>query len=118
MTETLDPKRGFYLRERRQAAGLTQQKLADMVGTSKGVISELETGVARYNEDWLQKFAAVLGISPADLLVPIGGITETSANDERLRAILLAWQHMPEYQKDTLARVAESLQATKADDEQ
>lgn len=108
MTKNLDKNRRFYLRERRQAAGMTQAKLAEACGTTKGMISSLETGSARYNEDWLSKIAEALQIAPADLLVAPGGLTAADRLDERLKAIVRAWQAMPEYQRDTVAQVAKS----------
>lgn len=108
MTKKLKPGRGFYLRQRRAAAGMSQEELAAAVGTTKSVISELETGVKRYNEDWINKFAEALGITPADLLIPPGAMPPGASKDERLKAILKAWQDMPDYQREALAHVAAS----------
>jgi transcriptional regulator with XRE-family HTH domain len=115
MTKRLNQSRRFFLRERRQAAGLTQQELAERCNTTKGMISSLETGSARYNEDWLLKIAEALQISPADLLVSPGGLTAADASDERLKAIVRAWQNMPEFQRDTLTHVAKTFEGSAGD---
>jgi transcriptional regulator with XRE-family HTH domain len=51
-----------YLREWRDAMGLNQDQLAERLETSKSVISKLETGKQRYNQDWLEAYAFALGV--------------------------------------------------------
>lgn len=58
----------FFLREWRIFRGLTQQQLADKLGTSKGYLSDLERGLRRYNQDLLEKAAEELQCKPADLI--------------------------------------------------
>jgi transcriptional regulator with XRE-family HTH domain len=59
----------FYLRQWRKHRGLTQDRLAERLGTSKGYISDLERGVRRYNQDLLEALAEALSCEPADLLM-------------------------------------------------
>lgn len=59
----------FFLKQWRQHRGLTQDRLAERIGTSKGYISDLERGVRRYNQDLLEALADALTCSPADLLM-------------------------------------------------
>jgi DNA-binding XRE family transcriptional regulator len=40
MTKSLNKNRRFYLRERRQAAGMTQAELAEACGTTKGTLTK------------------------------------------------------------------------------
>ncbi|MBY6260670.1 helix-turn-helix domain-containing protein [Azospirillum sp. 412522] len=56
------------MRELRQAAGLSQEKLADMAGTSQPQINKLETGQRKMTVDWAVKLAGPLGVEPAALL--------------------------------------------------
>ncbi|WP_148219298.1 XRE family transcriptional regulator [Azospirillum sp. B510] len=56
------------MRELRQAAGLSQEKLADLAGTSQPQINKLETGQRKMTVDWAVKLAGPLGIEPAVLL--------------------------------------------------
>lgn len=59
----------FYLRQWRKHRGYTLERLAEMVGTSAGVISDLEKGNRRFNQDHLEMFAEALNCAPADLLM-------------------------------------------------
>lgn len=52
----------------RQAKGWPMQRLADEVGTNKSQISKLEKGERRLSQQWMERLAAVLGCTPADLL--------------------------------------------------
>lgn len=47
---------------------MSQDVLAAACDTSKSLISEMESGKKRMNDDWIGKFADALGIAPADLL--------------------------------------------------
>lgn len=59
---------GWRLREWRRARGQSLQALADAIGTSKGYVSELESGKRRYNQDLVEKLAGALDIAPGDLI--------------------------------------------------
>lgn len=106
MTNPIDPARRFYLRELRIRAGMTQEQLADAIGTSKGLVSQMETGAHRYNEGWVDKIAAVLGIEPADLLTPPGAVSISTLADPRLTSIVAVWPHIPERQREAIANLA------------
>ncbi len=56
------------MRELRQAAGLSQEKLAELAGTSQPQINKLETGQRKMTVDWAVKLAQPLGVEPAALL--------------------------------------------------
>lgn len=56
------------MRELRQAAGLSQEKLAELAGTSQPQINKLETGQRKMTVDWAVKLARPLGVEPALLL--------------------------------------------------
>lgn len=58
----------YYRRKR----GLSQQALADMVGTLQPTICRIERGEVVPDEALLQRIAAALGVSPAfNLLRPV-----------------------------------------------
>ncbi len=61
--------RPFYLKQWREHRGLSQQRLADRLNSSKGYISDLERGIRRYNQDMLEALADALNCDPADLLI-------------------------------------------------
>ncbi|WP_247893431.1 XRE family transcriptional regulator [Azospirillum endophyticum] len=56
------------MRELRQAAGLSQEKLAELAGTSQPQINKLETGQRKMTVDWAVKLAGPLGVEPTALL--------------------------------------------------
>jgi len=60
--------RKFYLREWRRYRGLSQDKLAELVETSKGYLSQIERGERPYSQKWLEQLAAALDINPEDLI--------------------------------------------------
>ncbi len=47
---------------------MTQQELADALGTAKSVISDLERGVVQLNDKWLRRLAPVLKTQPGHIL--------------------------------------------------
>lgn len=47
--------------------GLTLEKLAERVGTSKGYLSDMEAGKRRYNQDWVELLAKELGLEPVTI---------------------------------------------------
>lgn len=58
----------IVLRRYRDAAGLSQQKLVDLVGISKGFYSLLERGQRAPNLDMLVRIAGALKVRPAELV--------------------------------------------------
>lgn len=57
-----------YLRQWREKKQLTQEELADRVGTTKAVISLLENEKRPLSSKWLRKFADALGTTPGRIL--------------------------------------------------
>jgi transcriptional regulator with XRE-family HTH domain len=81
------------IREFREAKGLSQQALAERIGTSQPQMDRLEKGQRRLTQDWMLRIARELGCRPADILS-----SETSATaalskeglDARQKRILMA----------------------------
>ena len=61
------------LREIRKQRGLTQQQLAEMIGTSNQQIGHLEVGERRLSAPWIEKLVEALGITAGELFEPAGG---------------------------------------------
>ena len=66
---------GWYLAAWRDFRGLTLESLASELGSTKGYVSDLETGVrrngrpaTRYNRDLVDSISALLGITGGHLL--------------------------------------------------
>lgn len=59
----------WFLKEWRKKRGYSQERLAEIIGSSKGYISELESGKRRYNQELLESLADALSCEPGDLIV-------------------------------------------------
>lgn len=60
-------KRLHYLKEWRKFRGLTQQALAELVGTEKSVVSLIENEKRGLSDEWAHQFAPALGTTPGYL---------------------------------------------------
>lgn len=69
-TANMDDKNGGpnYLQAWRKFRRMTQQELADGIGTTKAVVSLLESGDRPLSAKWLRKIAPVLKTTPGHLL--------------------------------------------------
>ena len=57
-----------FLAQWRQYRDLSQEDLADLLGTSGATISRVESGQRPYSQDFLEAAAEALGCTPADIL--------------------------------------------------
>ena len=89
-----------YLRAWREFRKMTQEQLADAVGTDKGVISLLESGSRGLSPKWLRRLAPVLQTTPGHLLDHDPNSLPTD--------ILEIWASIDERDKPTAQRVLES----------
>src|SRR5262245_37560356 len=62
-------RRKTYFKEWRLYRGLTQQRLADRMNTTKANISRIESGKQAYTQDYLEACADALNIDPASLIM-------------------------------------------------
>lgn len=76
---------------------MTQQELADAVGTSKTVISEMERDHLQLSPKWLVRFAPVLRTQPGHI---IDHDPEELDND-----IIDIWAHIPNENRAQAAEV-------------
>ncbi|WP_231738633.1 helix-turn-helix transcriptional regulator [Novosphingobium sp. FSW06-99] len=92
------------IREFRQARGISQQQLADLIHVSKMTISSLERGNIEFSLDYARRIAQVFGVTAVDLL-----------NDEDQNAFLRAeemelvrrYRAADPLQREMIDRVAE-----------
>lgn len=79
---------GTLIRRYRQDAGLSQEKLAEMVGVSFQQIQKYENGHTTLNVIKLQHIATALKVSVADFFdaVPVKGVRLTGEEDQLLQA--------------------------------
>jgi transcriptional regulator with XRE-family HTH domain len=93
-----------FLREWRKFRHMTQQELADAVGTSKTVVSEMERGNLQLSPKWLRKFAPVLRTQPGHIL---------DHDPEELDSdIIDIWARIDERDRDQALRVLRSFDRT------
>ena len=93
-----------HLKAWRKFRHLTQEELADAVGTTKAVISNLETGARPLSAKWLDKFAPVLNTSA-------GYILDHDPNDLPT-AVLDVWAEIPADQREQALKVLQSFRRT------
>lgn len=97
-----------HLRDWREFREMTQEQLADAVGTDKGVISLLESGSRGLSDKWLRRLAPVLRTTPGHLL-------DHDPNDLPTDIIDI-WSAIDERDKETAKRVLESFRKTGTSD--
>lgn len=87
---------GWYLQAWRHKKNLTLEELAEEAGTSRGQVSDLETGAqkkdrppTRFNRDWLDKMSKALGVTRGFLLDvnPFDANPDFLAMQERFEAL-------------------------------
>jgi transcriptional regulator with XRE-family HTH domain len=61
-----------HIAKLRRAAGLSQQELADKIGTKYTMLGKLERGERELTSSWLTKLSDALGCAPADILADTG----------------------------------------------
>lgn len=93
-----------YLRAWREHKGLTQEELAEKVGTAKAVISLLENEKRPLSAKWLRKFADVFGTTPGRIL----DVDPQEADAE----VLDIWDHIAAKDRAQAIRVLRSLTGT------
>lgn len=60
----------LFLKEWAHHRKMTLEKLAELINTSKGSLSNLASGKRRYNRDWLEQIAHALSCDVPDLFYP------------------------------------------------
>lgn len=101
---------GWYAAAWRDYRKLSQQEIADEVGTSKGQVSDLETGAkTRFNKDWLEKWCRALDVAAGDL-IDVNPFVE----EPRFAAMRRAFPGLSGGDVEALAEMASSLAKRKA----
>lgn len=71
MVTRIGPKGGkpyrIYFREWREKRDLTQEQVAERLGTTKATVSRMETGKVQYNRGYVEALAFALAIEPDQL---------------------------------------------------
>lgn len=90
------------LAELRASKGLTQQKLADLVGSHWITISKLERGKMRLTDEWLIKLSEAMKVEPYDLLPNDRALTTVHVVGEVFPNGELSYYELSEPRRNTL----------------
>lgn len=90
----------WYLKEWRKHRGLTQERLADRLETTKGFISQLENGHRGYTQRLLERLADALMCEPADLLI---------RNPTDPAGVWSIWETVPEVKRPDVLRIMQAM---------
>jgi transcriptional regulator with XRE-family HTH domain len=93
-----------YLKQWREKKELSQEELAEKVGTTKSVISLLENEKRPLSAKWLRKLADALGTTPGRIL--------DIDPDETSAEMLNAWDELNKRDRPRAIRVLRSLTGT------
>lgn len=111
--DTIRQESGWFLAAWRDFRGLSQQELADEMGTSKSVVSDLEVAPTkrsgakvRFNRDNLDAAAKALRISPGFLI----DVNPFRIHEEAL-AVLQAMDAMDDATREQVARMVAAVKA-------
>lgn len=90
---------GKLLRDARKSKGLTQEKLADIIGVTKGSISQWETGIGPPKRVNVVPLANALGISPNEIeRWLIGGLDILDALPGVRQLSVMRWDQLKKLQ--------------------
>lgn len=93
----------YRIKEHRKARGWTQEQLAQMVGTSKGYISQIESGARDPSAETLRSLAAAFDLDAVQMIEP---------DSEEARSImdhLAVFQKLSPEDQAAVARIAAKL---------
>jgi transcriptional regulator with XRE-family HTH domain len=96
----MDDREPNHLKAWRKHNRMTQEKLAEKVGTTKSVISDLERGVVQLSGKWLRRLAPALKTQPGHLL--------DYDPSELDNDIIDIWSHIDAKDRDQATRVLRS----------
>lgn len=90
------------IREIRLSLGLSQERLAEMLGVTKSQVSRLELDQRGLTHDWMLRLAKALACAPAELL-PLSDFPASEAE------LLSQFRRMTKAEQDQLIRLAVAL---------
>jgi len=91
-------RRPILLRPWRLHKKMTQEELAEIVGMTKGHVSQLESGKQRYNQDHLEIIGSCFSIDPIELI---------ARDPSEPENILVVWNRIPKEDRAIALRVLE-----------
>ncbi len=101
--QTPSKRKPTFIAAWRDHRGLTQQQLADRLGSSKASISRIENGEQPYTQDFLEAAAEALRTDPASLLM---------RNPKSKEAIWSIWENAKEGERKMIVEIARTVTKT------
>lgn len=92
-------KQAHFIREWRKYRGMTQERLAELVGVDRSYVTKIERGTKRYDQPFLEKAARALHCTPADLI---------ERDPTQPEPIWKIWDRVPAEKRDQAALVLEA----------
>lgn len=97
------------IKEIRKEKRLSQERLGDIVGTTKQHIGRLESGKSSLSDVWLERLSKALGCTKAELL------GETPVLTPQDKALLDLYNDLPEEHKETILKIVRDMAALNSD---
>ncbi len=101
------------IRELRKSQGISQETLAQALGTNAGQVQKLEKGNRRLTLHWMRRIATVLNCKPSDLLI---NKDVRDRLDDREQVVIQRFRHLGDETKARFLKIADVL-ADPLDDE-
>jgi transcriptional regulator with XRE-family HTH domain len=105
---------GGYLREQRDAAGMSLRQLAEQAGVSNPYLSQIERGLRKPSAEVLQQLAKALRISAEQVYVQAGILQPDDGQVRSVELAVLADPVLTARQKQALLAVYQSFRAESA----
>lgn len=74
---------GPFIRERRQALGLTQRQLGEKAGIDRTIISQFENSLTRWPRKYVAALAEALEVSEVELAIAAGVLSADALTTHR-----------------------------------
>ena len=108
---------GSYLREQRDAAGMSLRQLAEQAGVSNPYLSQIERGLRKPSAEVLQQLAKALRISAEQVYVQAGILSPDDVEIRSVELAILADTGLTERQKQSLVDVYRSFRSANGEAE-
>lgn len=99
---------GERLARMRKDRGITQQEMAELLGTSQPIVSDYERGELRLHGELIVKIAGILGVS-GDELLGLERVSRSSAvSNRRLARRIQQIDQLPKRDQEALLRTIDA----------
>ncbi|WP_426313810.1 helix-turn-helix domain-containing protein [Methylobacterium fujisawaense] len=99
---------GLRVKRSREAAGLTQEKLAELIDRSKEAVSNIERGVSLPGLDTIQTICEVTNVPMNSI---IDDTSESSANSDLRARLNATFSNLSDYNKQLIVAIADMMMA-------